>query len=292
MYEKLEDIILKNDYIRYLKHLNIDISEILNNIKNRLNDKTLFSIYENRSYSMLSTNNILENIIFEEVNKYLYKNYKDSVIFENFCRIDIKTIIAYQNSLIERPKILKPSETEEGYKTDLNQFDNFIQIARFENEMLLNDNGYGRKGQVIIFEGISIFGNKMPFTQYLPSFLIWHNDFYDHDYQFIVGFMTTFNSIEANNILWINNLLQQNLGLVIDGFNNGLQALNEKNEVILKFRQWKSKLIGNASSFVGQDSNIPKLEGCDLILREDYYKQLQKIIPNMQFYSKKKELNL
>ena len=74
---------------------------------------------------------------------------------------------------------------------------------------------------------------------------------------------------------------------ILDDFNNGLQALNENKEVVLKFRQWRSKLVGNGASFVGQDSNIAKLEGCDLILREDYYEQLKVMIPEMKFYSKK-----
>ena len=58
------------------------------------------------------------------------------------------------------------------------------------------------------------------------------------------------------------------------------------NEVVLKFRCWRYQLIGNGASFVGTDSNIAKLEGCDLILREDYYNKLKKIIPDMVYYTK------
>jgi len=290
MFERLKDTILRNDYISYLKYLNINTDEILNNIKNRLDDKDLFSIFENRIYRMLSLNIILENIIFEEVNKFLFKNNYPLNIFKRNIEIDLKTLIATQNSIIERPKISRPSEIEEGFKAELLNIDGFIQIARFENEMIEKENGLGREGQIIVFEALSVFGKKEPFFEGLPSSLIWKDAFYYSNYPFIVGFIKKFNSIEADNILWINNLLQNDLGLILDDFNNGLQAKNKDGEIVLRFRQWRSQLIGNGASFVGQDSNIAKLEGCDLILREDYYKKLKVMIPDMKFYSEKLEL--
>lgn len=286
MYERLKDTICKNDYIQYLKHLDIDISKILNNIKYRLDGKNLFSMYENRSYSMLSPNIILENIIFEEVNKYLLlKGYK----LDLFKR-DIKTLIATQNSIIERPKLTRPSSSQGGFKSNLEKENGFICIARFENEMIEKENGWGRQGQTILFEGLTIFGEKNPFFEELHSSLIWDNALYYPDYPFIIWFGKNFNSIESNNVLWINSLLQKFLGLIIDDFNNGLQALNQNKEIVLKFRQWRSNLIGNGSSFIGQDANISKLEGCDLMLREDYFETLKKNSPNMLFYTKKLDL--
>ena len=71
----------------------------------------------------------------------------------------------------------------------------------------------------------------------------------------------------------------------LDNYKNGLRALNSDNEVILLFRHWREDLIGNGVSFIGTNSNIPKLEGCDLILREDYYEKLKDMIPELVFYS-------
>jgi len=289
MFDRVESTILNNEYIVYLKHLEIDTSEILNNIRIKVeNNKSIFDDFSNRSYKMLSPNILLENMIFEEVNKYLFQNDYNLDIFKKDIELDIKTLIATQNSIIVRPKMSRPFEIEEGFKTELVNINGFIQIARFENEMIENENGWGRQGQTVIFEGLSIFGEKKPFIEYLPSSLIWHNALYYKP--FIIGFMKKFNSIEADNTLWFNSLLLNDLGLFLDNFNNGLQALNEGNEVVLKFRQWRSDLIDNGASFVGQDSNIPKLKGCDLILREDYYERLKMIIPDMEFYSKKLEV--
>jgi len=289
MFDRVKGTILNNEYIVYLEHLEIDTSEIINNIRIKVeSNKSIFDDFSNRSYTMLSPNILLENMIFEEVNKYLFQSDYDLNIFKKDIELDIKTLIATQNSIIVRPKVSRPSEIEEGFKTELVNINGFIQIARFENEMIENENGWGRKGQVILFEGLSIFGEKKPFIEYLPSSLIWHNALYYEP--FIIVFMKNFNSIEADNTLWLNSLVLNDLELYLDDFNNGLQALNEENEVVLKFRQWRSGLIDNGSSFVGQDSNIPKLEGCDLILREDYYERLKMIIPDMEFYSKKLEM--
>jgi hypothetical protein len=292
MFDNFKNIILSNEYISYLNHLSIDTSEIIKNIRIEIEkNKHIFNNFTNRSVDMYSPNIFLKNIIFEEVNKYLYKDKYDLNIFKKGIELDIKTLIATQNSIIERPKISRPSEIEEGFKTELVNINGFIQIARFENEMIKNENGWSRKGQTIVFEGLSVMGKVNPFFEDLSSSLIWNISFDDWDYPFIIGFIKKFNSIEADNTLWINSLLQNDLGLILDDFNNGFQALNAQNEVILKFRQWRSDLIGNGSSFVGQDSNIAKLEGCDLILREDYYKRLRVIIPDMEFYSKKLELS-
>lgn len=286
MYEILKDTICKNDYIRYMKHLGIDSSDILNTIKNRLEDKDIFSIFENRLYRILSPNIILENIIFEEVNKYLLLKGYELDLFKR----DIKTLIATQNSIIERPKLKRPSSSQEGFKSNLEKENGFMRIARFENEMIEKENGLGIQGQTILFEGLSIFREKNPFFQGLHSSLIWNHALYYPNHLFIVWFGKKFNSVESSNVLWINSSLQKSLYLVMDDFNNGLQALNDKNEIVLKFRQWRSNLVDIGSSFVGNDANISKLEGCDLMLREDYFEKLKVIVPMIEFYSKKLEL--
>ena len=84
----------------------------------------------------------------------------------------------------------------------------------------------------------------------------------------------------------MNSELLDILGLRLDNYPNGLRALNSNNEIVLKFRSWREKLVGNGALFVGVDSNIAKLEGCDLILREDYFNKLKKIIPDVVCYTK------
>ena len=83
----------------------------------------------------------------------------------------------------------------------------------------------------------------------------------------------------------MNSELLVHLRLRLDSYKNGLRAINEHDEVVLEFRQWKDKLIGNGSYFVGTCCNIAKLEGSDLIMRADYYERLELLIPNLIFNS-------
>ncbi|MDA5608535.1 hypothetical protein, partial [Pasteurella multocida] len=112
---------------------------------------------------------------------------------------------------------------------------------------------------------------------------IWTNTFFENK-PFIQGFYGNMNSIEVPYVLWMNSELLTILELEPDDYRNGLQALNKCNEVILQFRTWRSKLIDKGASF-GINSNIAKLEGCDLLLRKSYYERLKSIIPNLVFYT-------
>ena len=288
-FNRLKDTVLRDKYIIYLNHIGIETETIIKNIRTNveINGHVLDNTFSNRSYKMLSPNIFLEEIIFKEVNKYLYQHYHESVILDKYLEIDTKSLIATKNSIIERPKIKKPSEIEEGFNKNLEVENNFIRIARFENEMLEESRGLGRTGQAIVFEGIIPFKVDIhPFSEEEPSYTIWDN----YEPRNIIGFCKNFNSIESNSILWLNSYILDLLELELDDFNNGLRALNSDNEVILEFRQWRDKLIGNGASFVGQDSNIAKLEGCDLLLRKDYFDKLNSLIPEMVFYTKRLDI--
>lgn len=289
-FSRVKDIVLRNKYILYLNSIGIETKEIIDNIKTKveIDGKILDNIFSNTMYKMLSPNIFLENIIFEEVNKFLFKNYNESVIFDEEICLDVKSIIAIQNSIIDRPNIKKPSEIQEGFIEEFNVEGNFVRIARFESEIIEETYGMGSKGQSIIFEGIIPFRVEIrPFSMEEPSCNIWENIFYEYEPRNIIGFCKSLNSIESNNILWFNSYFINEFSLKLDDFNKGLRALNEDNEVILEFRQWRKDLIGNGASFVGQDSNIAKLEGCDLLLRIDYFEELNKIFPNLVIRTKK-----
>ncbi|UTJ06207.1 hypothetical protein [Arcobacter roscoffensis] len=290
-FDRVENMVLNHKYIIYLKDIGIDTDEVINNIKINIEEKgyILDDVFSNPIYKMLSTNILVENIIFEEVNKFLFDNYKDSVVFEEDVSIDIKSILASQNSVIDRPNIKKPSEIQEGFIKEFNVEENFVRIARFEREIIKDSHDIGRKGQSILFEGIiphAIDINRLFCNQ--TSNNIWNNDFCRNEMN-LVGLCTLMNSIETTHILWFNSYFIKEFLLKLDNFNKGLRAINENNEVVLEFRQWRKDLIGNGASFVGHDSNIATLEGCDLLLREDYFQELNKIFPELIIRAEKIE---
>jgi len=284
MYSEIVD---SNNYITTLEYFKIDTQELKNNIQNRIDSsKDVFSLFANRVYSLNSPNINLENIIFEESNKIIYKKYKDSFNFDITLKQDLKSLIAIKNSLIERPIINRPSQVIEGIKDNLDEVDEYVRIAKFENELVMNEFGKDKK-QHIVFEGLTPFEQKTPFFEYLPSSLIWLDAFYYGKEKKIIGFCKKFNSVEAKYLLWLDSLELGHLGLVLDNHNKGLRALNHKNEIILKFGYWREEPLDNSTSHTNINYDISKLEGCELLLRKDYLGVLKVLVNNLRYVVKK-----
>jgi hypothetical protein len=277
-------LLKSSKYIKYLTQIGIETENIYEMIVSKFNEND-FNQFFNRSENLLSPNIYIEELAFSIVCKYLNEKYQDSVIFEDDSKLDIRTIVAHSKTLIQRPKILTPSETISGFKEPSYEND-FIRISRFEKQLNLKDYGNTPSSKsIILFEGLLPIKIEVnPLKQELPSHHIWNNSFYIGQ-PFIQGLCRNINSLEPSSILWLNSELIGSLELTIDDYKNGLRALNNSGEVILEFRHWKKKLIGNGSSFVGTDSNIAKFDGSDLMLRKDYYEKLKWMIPNLVFYT-------
>ena len=134
-------IIKRSKYLVYLANIGIDTDAITNEIEKNIEEDEI-SVFGNNYHRMYSSNAYIESVVFKYVGKYLYEEYKDSVIFENETKLDIKTIIATSKSLIQRPNIIKPSDAVVGFK-EPDYEDGFVIISRFEKE--LNLEGYERK---------------------------------------------------------------------------------------------------------------------------------------------------
>ncbi|KXI21646.1 hypothetical protein [Photobacterium sanguinicancri] len=284
MNSQIIEIINRNKHFVYLSAIGINTNGLKKEILESV-DENEIDIFSNRSHQMLSPNVYLESLIFKCICKYLHEEYKESMIFENKSRLDIKTIIATSKSLIERPRIMKPSDVVKGFK-DPDYKNGFVTISRFDKELDIEE--YGKKTTK---KGTMVFEGVLPHKIEVNPLLDWPqtNDIWDNTYcygkPFIQGFCVNTGSIETQFVLWMNSELLTMLGLKLDNYNNGLRALNSNNEIVLQFRCWREQLIGNGASFVGMDSNIAKLEGCDLILREDYFNKLKSIVPDLTYYS-------
>jgi hypothetical protein len=276
--------IKRSKYLVYLANIGIDTDAITNEIVKNI-DENEIKVFGNNSHKMYSSNACIESVVFKHVCKYLYAEYKDTVIFENENKLDIKTIIATSKSLIQRPNIIKPSDAVAGFK-EPDYKDDFVIISRFEKELNIKEYGSkSTKNGTMVFEGLLPSEVEVnPLFDWPRTHDIWEN-IYCYDKPFIQGFCINTSSIETQFVLWMNSELLNMLGLKLDNYNDGLRALNSNDEIVLQFRCWREQLIGNGSSFVGMDSNIAKFEGCYLILREDYFNQLKKIIPNIVYYT-------
>ncbi len=285
MNRQILDNINQNKYLVYLSNIGVDINLIKDKIIKNVNEDEL-NVFVNRSHQRLSPNAYLESLVFKYMNEYLYNEHKSSFSLESEMRLDVKTIIATSISLIQRPSyVLKPSDIVAGFKEPDYEND-FRIISRFERE--LSESEYDKERSCkggVIFEGLLPFEiASNPLIEVDLSHHIWDNS-YCIGVPCIQGFNSNFNSIETQYVLWMNSELLNTLELRLDSYQHGLRALNNNDEIVLIFRCWREQLIGNGASFVGADSNIAKLEGCDLILREDYFKKLKKIIPNLVYYA-------
>lgn len=193
-----------NKFIVYLEENGIDVSSLKNTISKHYNEGEL-EPFINRSKNCLSSNVYIEKLVFEEVCKYLFKEYKDSVIFEKEVKLDIKTIIATSKSLIQRPEITKPSNKISGFYEPSYEGE-YIIISRFEIELsqtnymdeVLNKGG-------VVFEGLLPFEiEAFPMAQESPSNGIWNKN-YCIGTQFIQGFNFNFYGLGTHCVLWLNS---------------------------------------------------------------------------------------
>lgn len=277
-------IIESSKYFKYLEDIGIETDVIKKGILSEYN-YNMFDSFINNLELRLSPNTYTENFVFTKVCKYLNDNYAESFIFENNGKIDIKSIIAHSNSLIQRPDITTPFESSVGSKEPDN-FNGFIRIARFEQQLAERDYSTNNtKRGTVLFEGLlPVKMHTNPLFCQNVSDEIW-NDTFCFGEPRIQGIYPNLHSIEAPNVLWVNSELLDMLGLTLDTYKNGLRALTSNQEAVLIYRQWREKLIGNGASLAGTNSNIARLEGCDLILREDYYAKLHSFVPDMVFYT-------
>lgn len=284
MNSNIMNLINNSKFIRYLDVLGVDKDDVYSAIMQNFNEDE-FERFVNSACGMLSPNTYIYDLAFKHVNEFLYQQDRESVIFESDGKIDVKTMIATSNSLVSRPDLVKPIDKSTGFSAP-DELDNFVVIARFERQFEARDYGRNTKGNLtVVCEGCLPMKIKMNPMKIFPHTQdIWKNE-YCYDTPAIQGFCINDNSLEAAQVIWMNGELLSMLGLSLDCYDNGLRALNENGEAVLIYRCWREGLIGKGASFVGLDSNIPRLEGCDLILRKDFYGKLKTLIPYISFYT-------
>lgn len=281
----INNLINNSKFIRYLDTLGIDKDEVNNAIIQNF-DEDEFEHFVNRSSGILSPNTYIYDLVFKHVNEFLYQQFRESVIFEGYGKIDVRTMIAISSSLVSRPDLAKPFDKSTGFSVP-DELNGFVAIARFERQFEARDCGRNTEGnRAVVCEGCLPMKIKMsPLKSFPCTQDIWKDE-YCYGTAAIQGFCFNENSLEAAQVIWMNGELVSLLGLSLDHYDNGLRALNKDGEAVLIYRCWREKLIGKGSSFVGLDSNISRLEGCDLILRKDFYEKLKTIIPDIVFYTK------
>ena len=220
----------------------------------------------------------------ESINKELYNylnmySFTDQVKIYKDIMIDHKILIAQTNSLTSRPQDLKfPIDYKESWFSDIDEIENkYFRIWHYEKQLYSEDKFKDWYKQKTVYWWIIFDKNKdFPYSEYRLN----TKQLYDYteskniilEENPIITFIQTFDMFENYKILWFKDELINLLWLKIWDFNRWLYAINDKNEIVLKFNQWNSEYLWNDIKWM-----IPSFSWSELLIRKDYFEILKTI---------------
>lgn len=269
-----------------LKTAGIDIKNIFGKFKATFNRKYSpeLEVYYNNSYNSWTSNIYFSDYLLELINTEYYEEFNSypntQDVFDSL-KIDIKSLIAQQLSMDDRPANLKRASNYEKNTTTSEEIcidkRGWVRIAHFEQELIEKEYNKLIEGQ--IFGGVVFDAGKsvdFPYSKYrLEMDLLWNENYVDFPIEKtpIFRFIQNQLQLECFKILWLNPSIMDVLELRFGDFRDGLIAYNSNDEVVLRLKSWQTEYIAlsHSSDIYGE---IPKLEGSELVMREDCYKKL------------------
>jgi len=252
-------------------------------------------LYGNRSCKRAVLNIYSSDYLLELFNTEYYEglssfcNPRD--VFESL-KIDIKSIIAQYLSSEARPKNLKKASSYENYAAFNEGFycdeNGWVRIAHYEHE--LEKKEYSELTDKKIYGGIVFDKNnsmEFPYAPYrLEMNLLWNENHFCFpiDKTPIIQFIQNEFQIEYFKILWLNPSIMKILELKFGDFKDGIVAYNSSDEVVLRLKTWQTEYVA-LGYYANIQDEIPKLDGSELVMREDYFKKLCDIYGDKPKYS-------
>jgi hypothetical protein len=278
-----------------LKRAGIETKNIFGKFKATFQRKygDYLEIYGNRMSERMVSNIYFSDYLLELFNTEYYEKLNSyantQAVFESL-KIDIKSIIAQQLSIDIRPDSLKRASNYEKYAAFNEEIyideNGWVRIAHFEHELIKKEHykliDRTIFGGVVFNEGESM---DFPYSAYrLEMDLLWNENYVDFPTEKtpIFSFIQNQFQFEYFKILWLNPSIMEVLELRLGDFRDGLIAYNSNDEVILKLKTWQTEFVGSIVNIQGE---IPKLDGSELVMREDYFKKLCDIYNEKPKYS-------
>ncbi|WP_418637293.1 ATP-binding protein [Winogradskyella sp.] len=261
----------KNIFGKFKATFQRKYSEYLEIYGNRMCERTVSNIYFS-DYLL----ELLNNEYYEKLNSYT--NSQD--VFESI-KIDIKSIVAQYLSLDVRPDSLKRASNYDNYAAFNEELfideNGWVRIAHFEHELIKKEHYklIDRKiyGGVVFKKGESM---DFPYSAYrLEMDLFWNENYVDFPTEKtpIFSFIQNQFQFEYFKILWLNPSIMKVLELRYGDFRDGMIAYNSNDEVVLRLKTWQTEYVA-LGTFSNIHDEIPKLDGSELVMREDYFKKL------------------
>lgn len=93
-------------------------------------------------------------------------------------------------------------------------------------------------------------------------------------------------TLEFSRIVFLSPFIIRELNLnIVPNLHSGFQACNEKGEVIVKMTTWKEDYFGSVSD----GTEVPRLEGTAVFIREDYYGRLLDLFEDKSWFVLRKD---
>ena len=254
----------------------------------------LFELYQNRTRQQWASHVYSSDFFLELINIDLYNALRqwqqvdDEDILKYSCLIDTTSMIVYGKCFTFRPNdLMKPFDLSYEYEqVEILPESEWIRLAHCEKA--LKDDGILRTRPVTSYGGV-LYSNTttkvLPYSSYsLFPFYLWT----DHGHTFKYNEEVVFavfqdDALEFYKILWLNPTIAKSLGLLTKITNSGLVGITESGEIVLRMRTWLTDYFGDGMHSRLSDE-IPRYEGTDLIIRNDYFQKLSKMFKNPPSY--------
>jgi len=270
-----------NDRLKKLDAIGVDVTSVV--VKHKTiylqNNADNLDLYANRSYKRYVKHIYPSSYILERINKDLYQELR--TIQEDsgddgyeFLRINTKLLIAQDLSFSIRPKDLQYPSAGKNFieKCSIHNNSGWIRLGHYEVELKKGNNHF----DLIELRSSGTFSpNYSNKTSKLVD-CIYSNNVSCSVYDGILFQFIQYDPLENYHLFWLNPIVMKQLGISTGNFLNGITAHNENEEIVLKYNQWKSNYVGNGD--FGIQEEIPRLEGAELLIREDYFEKLKLIL--------------
>lgn len=253
-----------------------------------------FELYQNRTREQWAPHIYSSDFFGELINIDLYNQLRqwqiedESDILKYSCLIDTTAMIAYGKCFTFRPTdLIKPSDLQSDYEElEISDGSDWIRLGHCEKE--LKDDGILRTRSVTSY-GAILYSNTtekvLPYSSYdIFPFFLWT----DHGYEFKCDEKVVFaifqnDALESYKILWLNPTIVKGLRLTTKITESGLVGTTESGEAVLRMRTWLTDYFGDSYNSRLSDE-IPRYEGTDLIIRNDYFQKLCEMFKNAPSY--------
>jgi len=255
--------------------------------------------YQIRTHKLITPIVSNANAVYEIVNSQYYEQFNDSLNYQHpgstfNLSFFLSEITLQVGALTKRPSFLpKPgkfSSFEIRDTSDPLVNMNWVLLASKEKE-LYGDEYEQKKSR---YSSIVITNCENPNDieeEFYAEYLFKANTYKEAEigrapYDKPICRLEIPDTFEFSRIVFLSPFIIRELNLnIVPNLHSGFQACNEKGEIIVKMTTWKEDYFGSVSD----GTEVPRLEGTAVFIREDYYGRLLDLFEDKSWFVLRKD---